>query len=310
MTPTNMPNALQTTLAIVERHQALGLPSNTDAQATPADDTPYAIAYAAARRLGLIPADAECVAQAWQRQTERTGHFDVNAWPSEAVDFGLRTHASPQDLPTAPMALGVYAVLPSAEWVGRMARAGLTTVQLRLKSADAQAVRNEIRAAIDAVAGTGANLYINDHWQEAVAAGAYGVHLGQEDLDTLTPEDLARMRDAGLRLGLSTHGYAEMLRAEAVGPSYVALGAVFPTTLKAMPTPPQGLGRLGAYARLLRHRPLVAIGGIAAEHLGAVAATGVGSFAVVRAITAAADPEAAARELQSLWEEQRKAQKI
>lgn len=310
MTPTNMPNALQTMLAIVERHQALGLPSNTDAQATPADDTPHAIAYAAARRLGFIPADAECVAQAWQRQTERTGRFDVDAWPSEAVDFGVRTNALPQDFPPAPLALGVYAVLPSAEWVGRMARAGLTTVQLRFKSADAQAVRNEIRAAIDAVAGTGANLYINDHWQEAVAAGAYGVHLGQEDLDTLKPEELAQIRDAGLRLGLSTHGYAEMLRAEAVGPSYVALGAVFPTTLKAMPTPPQGLGRLGAYARLLRHRPVVAIGGIAAEHLGAVAATGAGSFAVVRAITAAADPEAAARELQALWEEQRKAQKI
>lgn len=305
-----MSNALQATLAIVERHQALGLPSNTDAQATPANDTPHAMAYAAARRLGFIPADAECVAQAWQRQTERTGHFDVDTWPTEAIDFGLRTSANPQDFPAAPMALGVYAVLPSAEWVGRMARAGLTTLQLRFKSADAQAVREEIRAAIDAVAGTGAHLYINDHWQEAIAAGAYGVHLGQEDLDTLKPEDLARIRDAGLRLGLSTHGYAEMLRAEAVGPSYVALGAVFPTTLKAMPTPPQGLGRLGAYARLLRHRPLVAIGGIAAEHLGAVAATGVGSFAVVRAITAAADPEAAVRALQTQWAEEQNRQKL
>ncbi len=296
-----MPTALQATLAIVERHAGLGLPSNTDAQVSPANDSPYAIAYAAARRLGFIPADAECVAQAWQRQSERTDRFDLDAWPYEAADFGLRSHNSPQDFPSAPMKLGVYAVLPSAEWVGRMARAGLSTVQLRFKSADAQAVQREIRAAIDAVAGTGAHLYINDHWQEAIAAGAYGVHLGQEDLETLTPEDLARMRDAGIRLGLSTHGYAEMLRAESVGPSYVALGAVFPTTLKAMATPPQGLGRLGAYARLLRHRPLVAIGGIAAEHLPAVAATGVGSFAVVRAITGSEEPETAAHELQNLW---------
>ncbi len=296
-----MSTALQATLTLVERHAALGLPSNTDPQATPADETPREIAYAAARRLGFIPADAACVAQAWQRQSERTGHFDLHTWPCEAVDFGLRTSASAQDFPAAPVQLGVYAVLPNADWVGRMARAGLQTVQLRFKSADASAVQREIRAANEAVADTGAHLYINDHWQEAIAAGAYGVHLGQEDLDTLTPEDLARIRDAGVRLGLSTHGYAEMLRAEAVGPSYIALGAVFPTTLKAMATPPQGLGRLGAYARLLRHRPLVAIGGIAAEHLPAVAATGVGSFAVVRAITGAEQPEAAAHDLQRLW---------
>ncbi len=296
-----MSTALQATLTIVERHAALGLPSNTDAQATPTDDSPQAIAYAAARRLGFIPADAECIAQAWQRQSERSGQFDLQAWPSTAVDFGLRTHLDSHDFPAAPMNMGVYAVLPNADWVGRMARAGLTTLQLRFKSADAQAVQHEIRTAIEAVAGTGAHLYINDHWEEAIAAGAYGVHLGQEDLDTLKPEDLARIRNAGLRLGLSTHGYAEMLRAESVGPSYVALGAVFPTTLKAMATPPQGLGRLAAYAKLLRHRPLVAIGGIATEHLPAVAATGVGSFAVVRAITGAEQPETAAKELQSLW---------
>lgn len=312
-----MPTALHTTEALVARHAALGLPSHADPHATPADDSPHAVAYAAARRLGFMAADAVCVAQAWQRQTERTGRFDPEHWPCHPADFGLQstpkaaaTGAAPADgspppsglgFAPAPAALGVYAVLPSAEWVGRMARAGLPTVQLRFKSDDPAAVRREIHAAIGAVAGTGARLFINDHWQEAVAAGAYGVHLGQEDLDTLTAQDLAHIRDAGLRLGLSTHGYAEMLRADAVGPSYVALGAVFPTTLKAMQTPPQGLVRLAAYARLLRHRPLVAIGGIAPEHLPAVAATGVGAFAVVRAITAAAQPERAAAHLQALW---------
>ena len=128
------------------------------------------------------------------------------------------------------------------------------------------------------------------------------MHLGQEDLDTLTAEELAQIRAAGLRLGLSTHGYAEMLRADAVGPSYLALGAVFPTTLKAMATPPQGTGRLPAYARLMRERSLVAIGGIAAEQLPEIAASGVGSFAVVRAITGAADPEGAAAALQQAWQ--------
>ena len=128
----------------------------------------------------------------------------------------------------------------------------------------------------------------------AVQAGAYGVHLGQEDLDLLQPVDLDAIRTAGLRLGVSTHGYAEMLRADSVSPSYIALGAVFPTTLKRMATAPQGTARLSAYARLLRNYPLVAIGGIDTERLPGVLASGVGSIGVVRALTAAPDPEQAA----------------
>jgi len=301
----NESNAVQRMQAIVQRHAALGLPSNTDPDALPAHNTPAAIAYAAARRLGFIPADAKCVAQAWQRQSDRTGQFDVNAWPVEAADFGWAPHALTPGFAPAPHSLGVYAVLPTAEWVGRMARAGLRTVQLRFKSDDPVAVAKEIHAAIEAVAGTDAHLYINDHWEAAIEAAAYGVHLGQEDLDELSAQDLQRLRESGLRLGVSTHGYAEMLRAEAVQPSYVALGAVFPTTLKAMPTPPQGLGRLGVYARLLRHRPLVAIGGITPAHLPAIARTGVGSFAVVRAVTGADDPESAAAGLVRVWENAR-----
>jgi thiamine-phosphate pyrophosphorylase len=301
------PHALRQMHALVERHAGLALPSHTDPHAEPTEGTPQAVAYAAARRLGFVAADAACVAQAWQRQSERTGGFDVNAWPCEPVDFGLPPQAQAEGFAPAPQALGVYAVLPNAEWVARMAQAGLPTLQLRYKSTDPVAVAREIGAAMDAVAGTGADLYINDHWEAAMAAGAYGVHLGQEDLDRLSAADLQRLRASGLRLGLSTHGYAEMCRAEAVGPSYVALGAVFPTTLKAMATPPQGLGRLGMYARLLRHRPLVAIGGIGTEHLPAIAQTGVGSFAVVRALTAADDPHAAAQALLAQWSSLRQA---
>ncbi len=100
-----------------------------------------------------------------------------------------------------------------------------------------------------------------------MAAGAYGVHLGQEDLDALAPEELQTLRASGLRLGVSTHGYAEMLRADAVGPSYIAMGAVFPTTLKKMATAPQGLGRLAAYAKLMKSYPQVAIGGMGKNNL-------------------------------------------
>ena len=256
----------------------------------------YLAALLACSRLGFIAVDAECLAQAWQRQTARTGQFDAAHWPDAPQDFGL-TPDPAKSFPACPRALGLYGVLPTAEWVGSMARAGVPTVQLRFKSENKDAIRAEVRAAVEAVKGTNALLFINDHWREAIDAGAYGVHVGQEDLDGLEGDDLNAIRASGLRLGVSTHGYAEMVRAHAVQPSYIALGAVFPTTLKKMATAPQGMARLQAYVRLMQAYPLVAIGGIAAEQFGEVAATGVGSIAVVRALVNAPDPEAAARDL-------------
>ena len=257
----------------------------------------YRGAKQACSALGFIEIDAECLALAWQAQTVRTGAFDANQWPETPADFGLRPFpptARDDAFAPCPERLGLYAVLPDAQWVGRMARAGVPTVQLRFKSDDASAIEREVQAAVDAVRGTGALLFINDHWETAIAAGAYGVHLGQEDLDALAPEQVRQIRDAGLRLGVSTHGYAEMVRADAVSPSYIAMGAVYPTTLKKMATAPQGVARLAAYARLLRGYPQVGIGGIDALRLPEVLATGVGSVAVVRALVTADDPEATA----------------
>lgn len=261
------------------------------------NDPVYLAALHACSQLGFIAHDAECLARAWLAQSTRTGQFDAALWPSDPRDFGLQTTPRASAFVTCPQALGLYAVLPDADWVGRMARAGVPTVQLRYKSDDAVAIAQEVRKAVAAVAGTPALLFINDHWREAIAAGAYGVHLGQEDLDALTPEELQTLRDSGLRLGVSTHGYAEMVRADAVGPSYIAMGAVFPTTLKKMATAPQGLGRLAAYAKLMKNYPQVAIGGIGQEQFAEVLATGVGSIAVVRALVNADQPEEAAASL-------------
>lgn len=267
----------------------------------------YRGARQACAQLGFIDIDSECLARAWQAQSERLNRFDAALWPSTPADFGLGAFppaARPHAFPACPQALGLYAVLPDAQWVGRMARAGVPTVQLRFKSDDAADIAREVQAAVEAVRGTDALLFINDHWQLAIEAGAYGVHLGQEDLDALTPAQIQTLRQSGLRLGVSTHGYAEMVRADAVAPSYLALGAVFPTTLKRMATAAQGLARLDDYARLMQGYPLVAIGGIDAERLPQALATGVGSIAVVRAIVAAQDPQAAARALMDRMRDQ------
>ncbi len=192
--------------------------------------------------------------------------------------------------------LGLYPVVDSVAWVEKLLGAGVTTLQLRLKQGTLEQLRGDIAAAVALARPQGARLFINDHWPLAIAAGAYGVHLGQEDLDTA---DLAAIQRAGLRLGISTHGYAELLRALAHRPSYVAIGAIYPTRTKSMPTSPQGLAKLARYLRLTGDIPTVAIGGINCERAPAVACTGVGSIAVVTGITEAADYRAAVRSYQA-----------
>ncbi|WP_409455494.1 thiamine phosphate synthase [Neisseria sp.] len=201
--------------------------------------------------------------------------------------------------PAVRAPLKFYAVVPDAAWVERMVKAGADTVQLRNKTLEGEALRAEIRRSVAAVEGSRTQLFINDYWQEAIAEGAYGVHLGQEDMDTA---DLAAIARAGLRLGLSTHSVAELDRALSVRPSYVASGAIFPTTTKAMPTQPQGIERLREYVRQAGDTPVVAIGGIDLDNGAEVLAAGASSLAVVRAVTEAADPEAVVKAFQALWD--------
>ena len=257
-------------------------------------DPVYRAAWLGASMLGFVPHDADCIAHAWQAQTQRTQHFDIQDWPCDLQDFSTPELDTSLSFAACPHSLGLYAVLPDAEWVARMVALEVPTVQLRFKSDDAAAVEREVKAAVKAVRNSKTLLFINDHWQHAIDAGAYGVHLGQEDM---AQAPLEHIRLAGLRLGLSSHGYAEMLKAYAVQPSYLALGAVFPTTLKRMATAPQGVGRLAVYARLIRQQALVAIGGIDIDTLPAVMSTGVGSVAFVRAIVGAHNPHEAVSQL-------------
>lgn len=256
-------------------------------------------ALAAFLDCGFEPHDALVLALAWRDGDETRGE---DAWPVDLSRFprvaGL-PRAPSQPFPACERRLGLYPVVPSAQWVERVLALGVRTVQLRLKGATPEQLATEIGRAVAAGRRHGACVFINDHWREAAQAGAYGVHLGQEDLEALEAADISAILQSGMRLGLSTHGYYEMLRALHFRPSYLAFGAVFPTGTKTVPTAPQGLARLERYVRLLgEHVPLVAIGGIDLARLPAVAATGVGSAALVSAVTAAPDLARAIAELQ------------
>lgn len=199
---------------------------------------------------------------------------------------------------TAPR-LGLYPVVDSVEWIARLLEAGVRTIQLRIKDCQDHEVEGAVRDAIALGKRYHARLFINDYWRLAIRYNAYGVHLGQEDLDIA---DLDAIRQAGLRLGLSTHDDAELDRALALHPSYIALGHIFPTQTKEMPSEPQGITELKRHLARLNGISTVAIGGISLARAPEVLATGVGSIAVVSAITQAPDWLAATRELLALAE--------
>jgi thiamine-phosphate pyrophosphorylase len=185
-----------------------------------------------------------------------------------------------------------YPIVPDAPWVARLAWLGVKLIQLRMKDAPAEAIAPTIRVALAACRAGGSELVVNDHWQAAIDCGAGFVHLGQGDLETA---DVAAIRRAGLRLGLSTHSHEELDRALAENPDYVALGPIYETTLKVMPWAPQGLVRIGEWKALAK-RPLVAIGGITLDRAQCVFQAGADSIAVVSDVVAHPDPEGRAKD--------------
>ncbi|WP_269521212.1 thiamine phosphate synthase [Alteromonas sp. BMJM2] len=197
-------------------------------------------------------------------------------------------------LPLSQTKRGIYPVVDSADWIETLLPTGVETIQLRIKEEispwDQKRISNEIQRAVALTKGTSCQLFINDHWQLAIEHGAFGVHLGQEDLFTA---DIDAIRNAGLRLGVSTHGYAEIQRVKSLAPSYIALGHIFATKTKDMPSQPQGIDRLKRYVELCGDIPTVAIGGINKNRCKAVADTGVTHIAVVTAITEAHCPTTA-----------------
>ena len=186
-----------------------------------------------------------------------------------------------------------YPIFESVAWLERALPLGVTLVQLRLKDRPPADLRADIRAGLALARRHGAALVVNDHWQLAIEEGADWLHLGQEDLDTA---DLPAIRRAGLRLGISTHDHAELDRALALAPDYIALGPVYPTILKQMKWHQQGLDRVTEWKRLVGDTPLCAIGGMTVARASGAFDAGADIVSAVTDITLNADPEARMRD--------------
>lgn len=187
----------------------------------------------------------------------------------------------------------VYLIVDDAHWLERLLPHGLRLAQLRIKEAPENLLRAQIRKARDLCASHGATLVVNDHWRLAIEEGCDFVHLGQEDL---VEADVAAIRRAGCRLGLSTHDVRELDIALAAAPDYVALGPVFPTTLKQLDWAPQGVARVAEWKALVKTTPLVAIGGLTPERGRAALDAGADSAAVATDVLGHSDPAARLRE--------------
>jgi thiamine-phosphate pyrophosphorylase len=181
-----------------------------------------------------------------------------------------------------------YPVVDSVAWVARLALLGVGTIQLRAKNLSEADALQTVKDALEVIKGTAARLVVNDYWRAAIAAGASHLHLGQEDL---AAADVAAIRDAGLTLGISTHDDEELDTALAAKPDYVALGPIFPTTLKSMRFAPQGIAKITEWKKRVGDLPLVAIGGIKLEQASEIFAAGADSIAVVSDVTQNADPD-------------------
>jgi thiamine-phosphate pyrophosphorylase len=185
-----------------------------------------------------------------------------------------------------------YPVVDSVAWVARLALLGAGTIQLRAKNLSESDALQTIMDALEVIRGTPAKLVVNDYWRAAIIAKAEHLHLGQEDL---AGADLKAIRAAGLTLGISTHDDEELATALRANPDYIALGPIFPTTLKSMRFAPQGIAKITEWKQRIGNIPLVAIGGIKLEQAREIFAAGADSIAVVSDVTQNAEPDARVR---------------
>jgi len=176
-------------------------------------------------------------------------------------------------------------------------RGGAGIVQLREKNASSREFLELARALVSRIQPLGIPLIINDRADIALASGAAGLHIGQNDLP---PEDARRIMGPDVIIGLSVENRTELLAAEDHDIDYVGISPVFSTSTKTDTHEPWGLGGL-RWAREHSGLPLVAIGGIHRDNAADVIRAGAHSLAVVTEICSASDPEKAARDLLTLF---------
>ncbi len=195
---------------------------------------------------------------------------------------------------------------PLAGVAAAAARGGATLVQLRDKESETRALVDEARAIKQALAGSRVPLLINDRLDVALASGADGVHLGRNDLDLATARRLLGPRAI---IGASARSRADIEGLVFGAIDYVCIGGVFATSSKDNPDPPIGVEGFRQLARIVRERapglPVGAIAGIDENNAAEVMRAGADGIAVISAVSAAADPEAAARRLRAIVDQAR-----
>ena len=273
-------------------------------------------AITACRALGYDEFDAVVVAKAYVNQGLREGTsfgkgrgpLAHEGWPDSPDDLP-RIDESWTDVEfpdCGPGPLGFYPIVDRAAWLEKLLPAGATTVQLRIKNLAGTALETEIKNAVALARRFDARLFINDHWELALKHGAYGVHLGQDDLPGA---DLEALAEAGIRLGVSVRSYTEAARAAALHPSYTAIGAIFATGSKDIDYAPVGVHGFERMRKLIRG-PVAAIGGITLEKAAELAEAGADGLAVISDVLNALDPIARAKSWLEFWKERSPKSKV
>ncbi len=232
--------------------------------------------------------------------SEATRKIPNSRFPS-ALSLDQKPHTSDRK------SLGLYAIVNNLNDLQRLLEQGVDTLQWRVKTNDSDSTLNQaleqsleqqvakikhkedLQHAIRLCAQNKTPLYINDDWQLALESNAYGIHLGQEDLATISHTQLMQIKEQGLRLGISCHNETELAFAHSLKPSYLAFGPVFTPKSKVVDHPPLGLKTLqewqNSYGQIY---PTTCIGGIELENMPAILATGIQSIAVISALS---DPQ-------------------
>jgi len=225
----------------------------------------------------------------WQTQLENNP-ADLSELSKSSQSFETHKSSLTKTTFAKEQNLGLYAIVDNLLDLERLINQGVNTLQWRDKakspSTEIDDNRENLQKAIKLCQQQDIRLYINDDWQLALEFGAYGIHLGQEDLEKIQLEDLQRIQKQGIRLGISCHNETEIAYAHSLRPSYLAFGPVFTPYSKIVDHSPLGLTKLEtwqcSYGKIY---PTTCIGGIDLDNMPLVLATGISSIAVISALS-------------------------